>query len=51
MATTINQISDTEISVNGKMIYRDVNGRWVTTIELTTQESEAVQQHIKCYDN
>jgi len=47
MAVEITVVDDHEIHVNDKPILRDMNGEWITTIELTTNEMQAFQEHIK----
>lgn len=44
--TAIRNQSDTEVLVNNKMVYRDGNGNWVSTVELTAQETEALHKHL-----
>jgi len=36
-----------KMTINGKHIYIDPNGKWVTTQELTQYESDAFHSHIK----
>ena len=46
MSTEINQIVDNELRINNKLVYKDTNGNWVSKVELTTAESEALQKHL-----
>ena len=47
MAVTIIQLVDNELTVNDKQVYKDTNGNWVSRVELTTAEQEALQLHLK----
>jgi len=44
---TVTQLVDYELYVNNKRVYKDPNGNWVTTIELTPSEQRAFQSHIQ----
>lgn len=51
MATEIKTIAVTEMdvtqfSVNGKRVYKDMNGQWVAQEELTPAEGKAMRQHL-----
>ena len=47
MAIEIKQISDNKLYVNNKLVYQDVRGNWIAPIELTTNEMQSFQEHIK----
>ncbi|HLT54400.1 MAG TPA: hypothetical protein VKZ97_10925 [Flavobacteriaceae bacterium] len=46
MAVDITQFSDDKIYVNNKLVYLDSSGNWITKIELTQVETEALQQYL-----
>ncbi|WP_425628836.1 hypothetical protein [Cellulophaga lytica] len=46
MATKIHSADKDTVYVNGKLIYKDTNGNWVSKIELTTQEQEAFNNYL-----
>jgi len=50
MAVSIQQIADNKILVNGKTMYQDMQGNWIAPVELTTNEMQAFQEHIKVED-
>jgi hypothetical protein len=48
MSVKINPIVDHErYNVNGKEVYKDTNGNWITPTELTTQERNAFYNYKK----
>lgn len=47
MATHIEQIDDTTYQVNGKTCYKNSNGQWQETEELTTQEAGDFSKHLR----
>ena len=46
MATKIKLISEDLYSVNGKLVYKDTDGKWIGSQEMTTQEVSHFQSHI-----
>lgn len=46
MATKIHSADKDTVYVNGKLIYKDTNGNWVSKLELTTQEQEAFNNYL-----
>lgn len=44
---TVTQCVDHELFVNNKRVYKDSNGNWLTTEELTPSEQKAFQTHIQ----
>lgn len=46
MATKIHSADADTVYVNGKLIYKDTNGNWVSKLELTTQEQEAFNNYL-----
>lgn len=46
MDISISQPEDDQILVNGKLVYKDSNAKWVASEELTTSEATAVREHI-----
>jgi len=46
MAIKIKQHSDTTIQVGKKIVYKDTNGNWVAVSELTTNETEALNNYL-----
>jgi len=49
MATQITDIQFIEgiIFVNGKEVFKDTNGKWITRTELTTYEYQAFKRHLE----
>lgn len=45
MSVEVNSIDETHIEVNGKMLYKD-GENWITSEELTTQETNAFHRHM-----
>lgn len=44
------KITETEpgyFSVNGKLVYKDMNGKWVSNSELTLSEEKELQRHLE----
>jgi hypothetical protein len=46
MSIIIQTVNDENVDVNGKRVYLDHNQNWVATVELTTQEKNAFNQHL-----
>lgn len=44
---TITQPQDDQIMVNGKLVYRDVNNKWIASEELTVTESREFRRHLQ----
>lgn len=51
MAVEIKQLSDDLIHVNGKSIFKDMEGNWCTQQELTSAEGEAFIDFKKTIEN
>lgn len=51
MAVTIKTITDTTLLVNNKQVVQDANGNWISLVNLTTDEIEALHKHIQFLDN
>ena len=51
MAVEITQITDDEITGNQKSVYKDSNGKWIASQELSINEIRAFQEHIKSIDS
>lgn len=47
MAVDIQQFKDDELFVNDKLVVKDHNGNWITKVELTSSETEALHTYIK----
>ena len=47
MSVEISQTGDETIWVNDKIIRKDMNNKWVTSRELTPNEREAFDNHLK----
>ena len=47
----IKKINEDQFSINGKILYIDGEGNWVASVELTTKEIEASNNHIKIIQN
>ncbi len=47
MSVQINETDHDTIVVNGKEIFKDANGNWISRHELTAQESLAFSDYIK----
>ena len=47
MSVTIKTISDTQVQVNGKTVFKDMNGKWVASSELSENEKKILQQHLR----
>lgn len=47
MATKIIQVSDEEIHVNNKPVHKDMQGNWIASVELTTNEQQAFLNHVR----
>jgi hypothetical protein len=46
MSIQINTISDIEFKVNDKLIFKDMNGNWICSEELTANEQKAFKVHL-----
>lgn len=47
MAIAVIQTEEDKLTINGKLIYKDGDGKWITGVELTTAEKEAFHLHIR----
>jgi len=49
MSVKINtsQFNEGIIFVNGKEVFKDTNGKWITRTELTTYEYQAFKRHLE----
>lgn len=47
MAIQIQEHSDNKIYVNNKLVYVDMDGEWTAKVELTTNETSALQAHLR----
>ena len=47
MAVTIKNVTNKLLYVNDKPVMKDFEGNWVTKVELTTAETEALYKHLK----
>ncbi|MCB0376279.1 MAG: hypothetical protein KDD04_10200 [Sinomicrobium sp.] len=43
----ITKIDDRNLRVNGKLVYRDMDGNWKSRVELTAAEQEALNNYVK----
>lgn len=46
----IEEISDSEIKVNGTLVFKDANDNWIAQHELTRVEEKAVVEFVKNKD-
>ena len=51
MAIVITTISEERIRVRNKIVYKDMNGNWVSVSELTASETVALQEHLAKEEN
>ena len=47
MKVTITQPQEDQCLVNGKLVYRDANNKWIASEELTVSESREFRRHIQ----
>ena len=47
MSIVITELNDDQIMVNHKIIDKDTGGNWIARVELTQQEHNAFQKHLK----
>lgn len=47
MAVRIEHEGEDACLVNGKLVYRDSNNKWIAKEELTTAESKAFRTHLQ----
>lgn len=46
MSTVVIQTQDSQLTVNGKLVYKDANNNWISQVTLTTKELEALNSHL-----
>lgn len=47
MSVKIEKVTESHFLVNGKSVFKDMNGKWVTSIDLTDSEKKIFLQHIR----
>lgn len=47
MTVTITQPQEDQCLVNGKLVYRDSNNKWIASEELTVTESREFRRHLQ----
>ena len=43
----VSKVDEDKIRVNGKLVYRDMEGNWSSRVELTTKEQEALSEYLQ----
>lgn len=51
MVVQIKQLEPGQYNVNGKLIYKDMNDKWIASEELTITESKEFRKHLKTQVN
>ncbi len=47
MAIRITQIDESTLRINGKIVYKDANGKWIANTELTPSEKRDFLNHLE----